>query len=371
MNNNKTVRILSLDGGGARGWLQLHFLQRFFNQAGFANLFDGFDLVAGSSVGSIIACGLAKGLTVQELKQFFQTHVQWIFTIRSASDLLSNDASYPSNKPNNIQKAAMFATNDPFYKAVASTSNYGDARLKTALTEVFGTNLLTSLNIPVLVTSYNYSQNKPIIFSNITSSAIPKKYRNKKIVDVIMSSAAAPLYFPSYELDIDGDPETPASKLIDGGLFQNNPSTLAISIARGLFPNAKRFCVLSVGTGEKTSLIQDEDEEEQADERSLQKYLNLLDIAMSSSEQANHIYFEAFSKLSADDNLFYYRFNILLDSQRDCDLDTSTAEFFTYLENAVDRKYLDDSYEIGQFISRLTDMDGGEGEPETVEQPGE
>jgi patatin-like phospholipase/acyl hydrolase len=46
---NKTVRILSLDGGGMRGYLSATFLKRFCVQAGIpANqLFNSFDIIAG------------------------------------------------------------------------------------------------------------------------------------------------------------------------------------------------------------------------------------------------------------------------------------------------------------------------------------
>jgi uncharacterized protein len=70
-------RILALDGGGIRGILTLQFLktvetlvkQRF---GGDALICDYFDLIGGTSTGSIIAAGLACGMTVDALEQLYR-----------------------------------------------------------------------------------------------------------------------------------------------------------------------------------------------------------------------------------------------------------------------------------------------------------
>jgi hypothetical protein len=67
-------RILALDGGGVRGILTLGFLkeierilaERHGNDPHF-RLCDYFDLIAGTSTGSIIAASLAQGKTVAEV----------------------------------------------------------------------------------------------------------------------------------------------------------------------------------------------------------------------------------------------------------------------------------------------------------------
>lgn len=367
MKSQKTIRILSLDGGGARGLLQIHFLERLFYQMGITSAKNNFDLIAGTSVGSIIAAGL-NIMSPTELKTFFLNKAPYIFTIRTATDVLANskNASQASNRPNAIQKASMLIASDPFYKAVSSDSNYGDSFLKQSLIEVFGEKQLTDLTIPTIIPAHNYTKRHPIVFSNAKVSAVPEKYREIGIVDAILSSAAAPIYFPSHPVDLDHDPETEPDTLIDGGLFQNNPSTLAYHVAQMLFPNAKRFCVLSVGTGTNTIELPGNLQNipaQDAPENSIKKYLKLLDIAMSNAEIANDLFFRSLAELSMDTNVFYYRFNIELDSNQDCELDNSSPEFFEYLQSAVDKKYLDDMFEIGQFISRLTDKDGDDGIP--------
>jgi patatin-like phospholipase/acyl hydrolase len=70
-------RILSLDGGGIRGILTLQFLetietlvkQRLGRNA---LLCDYFDLIGGTSIGSIIAAGLACGMSVDALQKIYK-----------------------------------------------------------------------------------------------------------------------------------------------------------------------------------------------------------------------------------------------------------------------------------------------------------
>ena len=69
-------RILALDGGGIRGALTLGYLQKIEDILRVQNgnnpdfrLCDYFDLIGGTSTGSIIASALAIGLKVDEIKE--------------------------------------------------------------------------------------------------------------------------------------------------------------------------------------------------------------------------------------------------------------------------------------------------------------
>ena len=72
-------RILALDGGGVRGLITLGILQRIEDQLKQRSpnpeafrLCQYFDLIAGTSTGSIIATGLALGWSVAEIKAFYE-----------------------------------------------------------------------------------------------------------------------------------------------------------------------------------------------------------------------------------------------------------------------------------------------------------
>ena len=75
--NTGPKRILALDGGGIRGILTLQFLQAIESliKERFGDntlLCDYFDLIGGTSTGSIIAAGLACGMTVEALEELYK-----------------------------------------------------------------------------------------------------------------------------------------------------------------------------------------------------------------------------------------------------------------------------------------------------------
>ena len=66
-------RILSLDGGGAKGFYTLGVLKQLEAIAG--PLHERFDLIFGTSTGAIIAALLALGKPVDEVHRLYRQHV--------------------------------------------------------------------------------------------------------------------------------------------------------------------------------------------------------------------------------------------------------------------------------------------------------
>jgi predicted acylesterase/phospholipase RssA len=222
----KTVRILSLDGGGMRGYLSATFLKRFCVQAGIpANqLFNSFDIITGTSIGGVQALGYAYGKNPDEMLQFFSSKGASIFYYNSILPLSAYKLSVIMGLP------------------TYPTTFYGQAPLRAALEEVFGTTLkLSDLPGKVIIPSWDAGEDNSTIFSNITGFEPFMTGANTGVVNVGLATSAAPLYFPSATVS--------GETLIDGGVYQNNPVTTAFSVARQLFPQATRLCVLSVGTG--------------------------------------------------------------------------------------------------------------------------
>ncbi len=72
-------KLLALDGGGIRGVLTLEVLSRMERLLADATgrgegfrLCDFFDYIGGTSTGAIIAAGLARGMSAQELLEFYK-----------------------------------------------------------------------------------------------------------------------------------------------------------------------------------------------------------------------------------------------------------------------------------------------------------
>src|SRR5204863_3547020 len=77
----KPCRILSLDGGGAKGFYTLGVLQEL--EAITGPLHEHFDLIFGTSTGAIIAALLALGKPVTKVHELYKKHVPTVMKPRT------------------------------------------------------------------------------------------------------------------------------------------------------------------------------------------------------------------------------------------------------------------------------------------------
>ena len=218
-------RILSCDGGGIRGVLSAVLLSRL--SAAYPALLQdrpgAITMFAGTSTGGILALGLAAGLTPAQIRDLYVTDGKLIF-----------DSSW---------------SRDVVELGGISGSKYDNTNLKQILLETFGAKKLQDLTPRVLIASFSLDNEAPDA-SNRTWN--PKFFHNfpgtdsdgeSLVVDVAMSTSAAPTYFPSYGV------------YIDGGVIANNPSLAAVAQALdGRNQPAEQASLgeiklLSVGTG--------------------------------------------------------------------------------------------------------------------------
>jgi len=197
-------RILSVDGGGMCGVIPLRFMQ-------LLRLDDvsDFDMLVGTSTGGIIVVGLASGLTVGDIKDFYYSHGPMIFHRcfwRRVFD--------------------PWALRNPLYRG---------ENLKKALKACFpnkGNNRFVDVKPKVMVPAYDYQKTQPYFFKSWHSEAI-----SIRALDVCMATAAAPTYFEAY------------GRFVDGGLFANNPALCAVIEAVKLGVRLENIEVISLGTG--------------------------------------------------------------------------------------------------------------------------
>jgi hypothetical protein len=127
-----TFRILSLDGGGIRGAFTASLLAEIEARLGI-RIGDYFDLVAGTSTGAMIAVAVAAGIPASTIAELYENVGPDIFRPR------------PDYKPQKLRYRVPFAMirrglrkrNSVRLDDVLQTK-YDPARLKAALTEVFG-----------------------------------------------------------------------------------------------------------------------------------------------------------------------------------------------------------------------------------------
>ena len=85
MTNHKPdgyCRILSLDGGGAKGFYTLGVLKEIEAMLGYP-LYRRFDLIFGTSTGAIIATLIAMGHEVDEIHELYKAHVPTVMACRT------------------------------------------------------------------------------------------------------------------------------------------------------------------------------------------------------------------------------------------------------------------------------------------------
>src|SRR4051794_11838085 len=82
MRQTKTFQILALSGGGFLGLYTAEVLTRLERQAG-RPIGQCFDLIAGTSVGGILAIGLALEVPAERMRDVFRMNGERIFSSRT------------------------------------------------------------------------------------------------------------------------------------------------------------------------------------------------------------------------------------------------------------------------------------------------
>lgn len=242
----RTVRILSIDGGGIRGIipaLLLHHIKQNLEARGqekpFARIFD---LVAGTSTGGLIALGLTAPNTETPPAS---TLLSWLTRRRPEPKLgIMNLVDFYRKQGESIFPSRGFHRWRNL--AQAFTEKYDTQALETIARDILGDLTLRQTLCPVLITAYDTTRMSMQLFRT-TKARIDKK-ENFYLRDVLRATSAAPTYFEPHQLSPVDRPDLEYT-MVDGAVFANNPALLAYYEAKRIFPLAKRFVIVSLGTG--------------------------------------------------------------------------------------------------------------------------
>lgn len=203
--------ILSIDGGGMKGYIPCSVLMEIEARTG-KRCCEIFDLIAGTSIGGILAGILAIGKTAAESLKFFTedgpkifAHTQWFG---------ANGLCRP---------------------------RYAAEPIEEKLKEIFGSETLATCKTHLLVPTFDLVSYSSCFFK---TTKFDKPYELWKVA---RATSAAQTYFPAFEMD--------GKVLWDGGNLANNPAGCALAEAVKLWGRAEDFCVLSLGCGDKKSPI--------------------------------------------------------------------------------------------------------------------
>lgn len=205
-----SVNILSIDGGGMKGIISaivLVHLEDYLKQYSGnenAGITDYFDIVAGTSTGSILTAFLLCPDEFGKPKYH-------------AKDVLD---MYVTKGKQMFQKRPLYPINSLFGLV---KSKYTNRYFKEALEEYFGDLTLSKLLKPCLIVSYDMSMRKTLFF-NSNSSRLDSK-RDILVRDAVLCSCSAPTYFPPVRTNHGMYLE---HCLIDGGVAANNPAMSAL-----------------------------------------------------------------------------------------------------------------------------------------------
>jgi len=203
-------QILSLSGGGYRGLFTAKILADFEQHLG-APIATRFDLLAGTSIGGILALALSLEIPAERMVRLFEQHGREIFR--------------PRWSLRGILRA-------PYTQSAL--------RELLAAEELFGERTLQTCRHPVLVPAINYSTGSPVLFKTPHHPDLVRDWRYR-LTDVALATSAAPGYFPRHAFE--------HCQYIDGGLFANAPGILAVHEAQHFLKCTRdQLHVVAIGT---------------------------------------------------------------------------------------------------------------------------
>ena len=218
--DNPNVHILSLAGGGYMGLFTADVLAEIESDG--VSLFETTDLFAGTSVGALIALGLACEKSAGAIAQIMREKGEEIFpALRS------------------------FPIGGPLVQALwqrGESAPYDPAPLRESIEKLVGTTKMGDLKRRTIVPAVDLTAGSFRVFRG----GVDGVDADKSVADVALASAAAPTYYPVHPIGNE--------LFADGGLVANAPDAIAVLEAMnelGASPTATRL--LAVGTTLKAS----------------------------------------------------------------------------------------------------------------------
>ncbi len=243
------MRILALDGGGARGLITAKILNNY--ELKYKVDLRNTDIFSGTSTGAIIAGLLACRYSTEDIVKFYVDYGGEIF-------------------------------NKGFLRSNLVRSKYDDRVLNELLDKylkdvTFGD--LRNSGVDLVIPAYNTTTMDRVIFR-----AGNTKYDYSLVREAVRASASAPTYFDPTV--INGDP------YIDGGLVMNNPSLVTLLYCKNELKKDVTE-ILSVGTGRIEKPIS----EKQLKRGVLFNVNDLFNLQLTEQAQTTTFFTEGFSSL--------------------------------------------------------------------------
>jgi len=214
---SRRFQILSLSGGGYRGLFTAAVLEMM--ETGGSPLQQRFDLITGTSIGSILASAVALGVPAKDIVAGMLKHGTRIFPAQGRMRRMA-------------RAVRQFAVSAP----------YKVGPLEDAIAEILQgkeSQLLSEMEQALAIPAVSHTRAAPRI---LRSKGLARGQSDRvSVMDAMLASAAAPTYFPARRLG--------KETVVDGGIVANAPEMVAVSDAMR-FQNVPlaNIHVLSIGT---------------------------------------------------------------------------------------------------------------------------
>lgn len=210
--DDQRFQILSLDGGGIKGLFSTAVLAAIEEDLR-TSVVDHFDLITGTSTGGIIALGLASGMRPREIVEF-----------------------YLSKGPSIFGKAWGLRWLQHWIRR-----KYSQTPLREALQSCFKDKRIADCTKRVVIPSYNLGDDDVYLFRTPHHERLRRDWK-VPLWKVGLATSAAPTFFPSSR-------HVDKLRLIDGGVWANNPTMVGIVEAYGTLEiPLQTIKVFSIGT---------------------------------------------------------------------------------------------------------------------------
>ena len=215
------MNIMAIRGGGCRGVIVTRFLMEIEKITG-KRIYELFDYIGGSSVGCLIAVGMLMSNNDEQTSKFTAEELHNI--------LIENMDETFSWTYSSWLKAGFGLFG----------SSYVNSGLLNCINKICGETKMGTLLKQVIFPAYDKLSHRAYYFERDKDCDLLLK-------DVLMSCTAAPTYFPSYKIEINGK----LYDMVDGGIVINNTVELAfLSATKNMVcVDKSKILELNIGTG--------------------------------------------------------------------------------------------------------------------------
>jgi len=229
MKHERPFHILALSGGGFRGMFTAQILADIEEAIG-EPIARRFDLIAGTSIGGIIALALACEIPASTIVANFKEYGPNIFRSPWIVGLLQ------FLKTRQLPPMQRFSA----MGYLSSTYSADDLKAMLAREALFGNRTLGFASHPVVIPTVNYTTGLPVMFKTPHHINFREDHK-RQMVDIALATSAAPTYFPRHIVA--------GSEYVDGGLYANAPGLVALHEALQFFDaDWEQIGMLSIGT---------------------------------------------------------------------------------------------------------------------------